>query len=845
MTNGASSAVRLIAGVSLLALLAAPAVAQEVSPEPEMQTGSGIQDIVVTAQRREERSQTVPVAVTAFSPERLQDMNVTEAQDLYGSVPSLVVGSQGQSSRDVQSYSIRGQATGFLSAPAVAVYFAEVPLPATVNLALQGGPGQFVDVENIQVLAGPQGTLFGRNTTGGAVLLSPKKPGSEFGGYLEGQLGNYSLRSIEGALNVPLIEDKLMVRVSGAFRDRRGYTKDLVWNKWRDDTHWYSGRMSILFKPTDRLENNLIVYGARSSTNGAGHIHKGFNIAGLAARGMCVNGGGIPGGVPSCNVYQAQTVLAKQIGPRRNRMSVDAFAEIETWGVINNLGYEISDALTFRSITSFQKLKTGNAMDEDGTPLQQQEGPYSARLPDFTIAGFSEYGFPATSGNTYQNGDTMFSHPGDFVKQFTQELQLQGHLLDRRLTFTVGGFYYDSSPVKPWGSRQFANVPLVETGIRPATEFRVGVGSKSKALYGQVTLDLGAVTPALDKLRITGGYRYTWDSVTGFAGSWTPVRGAGTANCLIGGGFMGNVALSEAAEQCTFGAKLKSSAPTWTVGLDYRPVDNAMLYAKVSHGYKSGGFNTFAVKESSRQFAPEKLTSYELGIKSDWKLGDIPLRLNATYYYSNYKNIQRPAADFNPVTGRAGAQILAASAKIQGLEFEGTIKPFDWLEVGGNMSYTDPKYKSFTQVAPFGAVACNGTIPAGGLADYSCVPFAFVTRWMYNVHASLQLPIPEDLGRLSLFASYSHVSSQATAPNALPVMQPGSVLEPYGLLNLSLDWRNVAQSGVDVGLFATNVTNKLYRVSNANVFDGSLHHSTMYGEPRMMGVKVRYRFGSE
>ena len=76
-------------------------------------------------------------------------------------------------------------------------------------------------------------------------------------------------------------------------------------------------------------------------------------------------------------------------------------------------------------------------------------------------------------------------------------------------------------------------------------------------------------------------------------------------------------------------------------------------------------------------------------------------------------------------------------------------------------------------------------------------------------------------------------------------MQPGSVLEPYGLLNLSLDWRNVAQSGLDVGLFATNVTNKLYRVSNANVFDGSLHHSTMYGEPRMMGVKVRYRFGSE
>ena len=130
-------------------------------------------EIVVTAQRRDERAQDVPISITAFSPERLQQQGITQAQNLQAVVPSLVVGNNGTPSREAQSFTIRGQGATFQASPGVVVYLNEVPLPAPISIPQQGGAGNFVDLENVQVLNGPQGTLFGRNTTGGAVLLTP------------------------------------------------------------------------------------------------------------------------------------------------------------------------------------------------------------------------------------------------------------------------------------------------------------------------------------------------------------------------------------------------------------------------------------------------------------------------------------------------------------------------------------------------------------------------------------------------------------------------------------------------------------------------------------------------
>jgi len=845
----------LLGGAALGALLTSPALAQVGQAGAEVAS----EDIIVTAQRREQRGQDVPVVVTAFSADRLEKLNVTEPQDLYGNVPSLTAGNQATAAREAQSYSIRGQATSFLASPAVVQYLNEVPLPYAISLPLQGGVGLFVDMENVQVLSGPQGTLFGRNTTGGAVLFQARRPSDRLEGYIEGSVGNYNLRAVQGAFNLPLVEGKLLVRVVGAYRDRRGFTKDLVWNKWRDDDHWYSGRIGVTFRPTERLESYLMLYGSKSSNNGAGHIHSAFNLASLAARGQCTNGTPTAT-IASCAVYARQTEIAHQIGPRRTRLSVDAYSKISSWGAINNTSYELSDGLTLRNIVSYQKLKDSYGADSDGTPLQTYQNTQNGAFPDFPIGGFAdEFGLPATPGNAYLNRPPEFDEPRDHVKQFTEELQLQGSLLENRLIFTAGGFYFDSKPAGPWRTRTVQNCAAAFTGQVAggciASDGLSGVSNRSTALYGQGTLDFGAFTPSLENLRFTAGYRYTWDRIKGFSSSWAigdaptavsatnPISDPDTdlddIQCLFGTPALQRfLNTTDGSQVCNFGATLKSSAGTWTIGLDYKPIRDLMIYGKISRGYKSGGFNSFAIRPTTTTFQPEELTTYEAGFKSDWRLASMPVRFNLTYYYSDYKNIHRPAGDVE--LPRAGAAVFSASATIQGFEAEVSVRPSDAIEIGGTVSHADGDYKTFDVPAPLGGLDCGGPVAPGGTLDLSCSRFQYLTPWIYNIYTSIDLPVPDRMGDLSLFVSYSHVSAQWTAPRPT---EPGALLEPYGLLNASLSWNNVAQSGFDLSVFANNLTNKLFRVGNNNVFSGSLVQSTLYGEPRMYGFKLRYRWG--
>jgi iron complex outermembrane recepter protein len=821
----------LLGGITLAAL-AAPAHAQT---EPQSSNAIGLNDIIVTAQRREERSQDVPIVISAFSTERLRELNVTEPQDLYGTVPSLVVGTQGQASRDVQTYSIRGQSTGFLALPSVATYLNEVPLVASISLSLQGGPGLFVDLENVQVLSGPQGTLFGRNTTGGAVLVTAKRPNTQrVEGFVEGSYGNYDLVNIQGAVNVPLIEDKLAVRVAGAYYDRDGYTRDLVWDKDRDDQHWYTGRVSILATPTDRLTNNLMVYGSKSRNNGPGYINRGFR-PGAPATGGCAT--------PACiAIYNRQTEISRQIGIRRIRNDADSYSNIDAWGAINTTDLELSDTLTLRNIVSYQNLKSDYGGDIDGTPLQAYQISQSADFPTFPVAGLTdEFGIPVAG----YNNEVKLTGPRDHLEQFSEELQLQGNALDNRLTYTVGGFYINAKPASLWESSAAQFCSPVNTGnpvTCAGTRTLSGVTNKSKALYGQATLDLGAFSPALDSLRLTGGYRYTWDTVKGFSANWTPLAN-GRVRCAV------DNTTPATGDECRYDATLKTKAPTWTAGIDYKPVRDVMLYGKITRGYKAGGFNSVAVNPQFRTFDPERLTSYEAGFKSDWRVGSVPGRLNVTYFYSDYDSIQRPGGDFNLTTGAGGAKILSATATIQGVEVEASFRPFEGLEIGGTFSHTDAEYKDFqyTSLGQDRTCGPNGTFPLapfGTTVDASCMPFQYVTPYIYNIHANAKIPVGENMGELSYFISYSHVSEQPTAPASDPSYEFGSTLEPYGLLNMSLDWRNIAESGFDASLFVTNATNKVYRVSNLNSFNNLGVWASLYGEPRMYGLKLRYSFGS-
>ena len=805
----------LLAGVSAIGLASA-AGAQD-TPAGGAQAGSDLRygDIIVTAQRREEAIQDVPIAITAFSNERLQQQNITSGQSLNGVVPSLTVGPGAQATREVQGFTLRGIGPKFESPSSVATYLAEVPLPEGTVTSTQGGPGNFLDLENVQVLAGPQGTLFGRNTTGGAVLLVPHKPTNELEGYVQASYGNYDYFGLEGVVNIPVVNDKLMIRAAASSQDRDGFTRDIVWNKDRDDLHYYTGRLSILFKPTENITNYLVSYYTKSDNNGVGYVHRGFNIPLLQASGACTDVGA-PGIAP-CDVYRRQTQLQDALGKRKVRYNLDQFNKIETWGVINKTSFELSEAFTVNNIVSYQRFKNTFEVDEDGTPLQVGEIG-TLRQPNFPIPGLVEFGI---APNGFSNARSDYG-PRDNRRQITEELQLQGNLLDDHLTFTAGGFYYDAKPVSAQRNRAVFGCPAADTGTCEPFIQNYATKNKSKALYAQATLDLGAVTPALEDLRLTGGYRYTWDRVSGFSQWYAPVGTA--AFCILGFTFE----LDPAA--CKKSSDQKFKSPTWTIGADYKPISNLLLYVKASRGYRAGGFSAFATTAGAQNFGPEKVTTYEAGFKSDWNLGPVPLRLNLAAYKSDYSDIQTPGG-----TG-IGTNTQTQGAKLKGFEADASIRPFQALEIGGNLSYTDGKFEG--RVQPFETTDCRGTIPAGQVSNDGC-PFA-VAKWIYNIHGSLDLPVPESWGTLNLFANYSHVGTQRVS-----VTMPGGIFAPYGVLNLSAKWRNVGGSNFDIEAFGTNVTNKTYQITNSAVFPSIGLWSDVYGEPRMYGLRLRYSFGRD
>lgn len=824
--------------------MAVPALAQSSGPAvPDAAGKSMSAEIVVTAQRRDERAQDVPIAITAFSPERLQQQGITQAQNLQATVPSLVVGNNGIPSREAQSFTIRGQGATFQASPGVVVYLNEVPLPAPISIPQQGGAGNFVDLENVQVLNGPQGTLFGRNTTGGAVLLVAKKPTNNFEGYAQARIGNYDNREFEGAINLPVVEDKVLLRVAGAYQDRDGYTYDVIWNRDRDNLHWYSGRVGLTLKPFEDFENYTMAYGAFSRTHGTGVVSNGINIEGLQTltdsagnpTPFCYEGPTIPNAIASCDVYRAAVGEAAARGPRQTAHGVDSFQKTKTWGITNTSTLGLSDELTIRNIVSYQRFRTNYSVDSDGTLFQFDDGdprnypaPGQARLPGD--------GTPVT----YLNA-TAARIPRDNLKVFTEELQLQGNVFDNHLVFTAGAFLYDQRPAGEQGAGTVGFCPAIFTGSDIACagyDIRYAISNRSKALYAQATLDLGLASPALEGLKVTGGYRHTWDKVTGSSNYYLAFPGG--AYCLAT-----NAIVSDLSE-CKFEATLKTNAPTWNIGIDYRVSPELLLYGKVSRGYKAGGVNAIAVFVNTRTFSPEYVTSYEAGFKSDFRVVGMPLRLNATYYYLNYKDIQRATGDFNPDTGAGGAQILKANARIQGVEAEASLRPIPGVEVGGTFSYTDAKYKRYEYQPNIPVQDCTGNIVnPPGTATLTCMPFQYVAPYIYSVHISAEKPLGGNLGTIAMFLNYAHSASQHTEATVVAQSQKlGEKLKAFGTLSLSLDWRNVAGSGLDVGFYGTNLTNKLYRVSNSNTYSSQLYNSTMYGEPRMYGVRLRYAFGS-
>lgn len=829
------------AAVAMVALpQAAAAQNQAGDSETSDSTTADSAEIIVTATRREERAQEVPVFVTVLGQDSLRERAITQLQDMQAQVPSLVVGANGQASRDVMSPSIRGQTTSFQGSPAVVVYMNEVPLVSAVTLSGQGGPGNFVDLQNVQVLAGVQGTLFGRNTTGGAILLTPAKPTDQLEGYAQIGFGNYNMVETEAVLNIP-ISDKVRLRIAGGTRNRDGFTRDVVWNKDRDDQNWRMGRIGLWIEPFEGVTNYTMLQYGESDTNGTGVVAQRFNterFVELARRPVPVGGGrtfplgalvpsfnfcGAGTGPANCSFYDNQLARQRELGNRQVAHDIDAFARLESLAITNTTEVDLTDTLKLRNIFSYSTLKSFYSNDLDGT-----------------IAPIYNIGFNGLSDQV----------PRDWYEQLTEELQLQGTALEDKMTYTVGGFFFRQSP----GGRMqnfSTNVCAFQTVQNCQSGAQVySVTTESKALYAEGTVDFGAFSEALDRVRLTAGFRYTWDTVEGSLAGWQFVNDPANARqCSWRGGPIGPGGPEVG---CRFGAQVPSSAATWNIGLDYRPTDNLMLYGAVKRGYKGGGFNQFAVFEDTRTFGPEFVTEYTAGFKSDFDTGGVRGRFNLNGFWLDYTSIQRAAGDFNVATGGNGAITLSsASADIKGIEIEAMIQPTDGIELGANYSYLDASYRSFRFNSSAGVYDCtsqNRQQLVFANADMSCRPLQFISPNIVSVYGRFDIPVAPSTGDVSLFVSYNWTDEQFTAPFSVELFPDGSLNEPgvllpsFGLLNVSLDWRNVLGSMVDASLFATNLTDETYIISNTGVYQTIGAQAVIFGEPRMFGARLRYSF---
>lgn len=465
-----------LTGVIAAALaFAAPALAQTAPADPaspDRDQATALGDVVVTARRREENLQDVPLSVTAYSSEALSERRIADRTDLANFTPSLLSITGGYP-KEFAFFALRGQGPAFGATPGVVNYFAEVPNVISID----GRTGSYFDLASVQVLAGPQGTLFGKNTTGGNILFEPARPTNAFGGYVQGEIGNYDDRRAEFALNVPIVDDKLLFRIAGERGVREGYTKDVGPNfngKDYDNLDYASARASLIVRPTDRIELYTIARYYRSDNNGAGTVLTQYNpLAGVAE------------GLPALLVYPGlATAVAEQNarGPRHVAYDIDQFSKTEYWQIINQASFDLTDTLTLKNIISYSDFEQRYAYDYDATIY-------------------------ALGGQTSRTG-----LPTQAPTFFTEELQLQGKAFHEALNFVLGAYYdkQDLSSSQGLIATQFPTTFVL--GDLPVRSDQTG---ESKAVFAQGTLDLGRFGMP-QGLSLTGGYRYTWDKTSTF-----------------------------------------------------------------------------------------------------------------------------------------------------------------------------------------------------------------------------------------------------------------------------------------------------------------------------------------
>jgi iron complex outermembrane receptor protein len=834
-----------LAGVASVSMSAATVFAQDATDADAAASGQNASDIIVTARRSEERLQDVPISITVFDQEQLNNRNISSSADLAAYTPSLSL--NGRYGPEKASFAIRGFSQDLQTQPTVGVYFADAPalrLNSNLTSGNGAGIGSMFDLQNVQVLKGPQGTLFGRNTTGGAILLVPKRPTDKLEGYVEGTIGNYDAMRIEGVLNLP-ISDQVKVRF-GIDRNRRdGYinNKSGVGPKDFNDLNYIALRMSVLAEITPDLENYTVAFYGDSDTNGT-----------VGKYAFC-NRGTKPGTTGSTAITRAAQCaeIDRQIAAGYGYYDVansdpDAFLSSTNWQAINTTTWRASDNLTVKNILSYGQSKESYSFNIDGDFIAT---PFVTVYP----------GQPDASGKNRPVGNQW---------TFTEELQFQGRTSDDALTWQAGGYLEKSGPIGQqeqytsiYGQCtnifQFKCAPLTATSATTGATTTVGSVSIARnnydyhdyGLYAQATYKI------IDQLSITAGIRNTWDyekltsdnitvvpSPTGPVSyrcqrAVTPTPNPGVAlltngACAVGRSF-----------------EISSNKPTWLIDLEFKPVENVLVYAKYARGYRAGGINESAI--GAETWKPEKLNNYELGLKASFQ-GAVRGTFNLAGFWNDFTDQQAtvlipqctaatPGCTAPASAGINGIQNIGKS-RLRGIEAEGSLMAGDFRFDFG-YSFLDAKVTGGS--VPFcdnRSFICSA---ASFLAAGNTLPYA--PRNRLTVTGTYDLPVDESLGNIALSATFthtdqyfsSHAVDAAFAAGAVPYNS--SIAPSTDILNLNFNWNSVGGSPIDVALFVTNLTDDKYHVSSAGTGLASTGADFLIlGQPRMFGGRVKFNF---
>nr|WP_089218214.1 TonB-dependent receptor [Sphingomonas laterariae] len=743
-------------------MIAAPAVAQDTG------TFNGLEDIVVTAQKRSESLQDTPLAVSAVTADTIESRGIKDISNLTAIAPSINVATAPASSSNTNIF-IRGigdQEPILTSDAPVSIYVDGIVLGRST-----GAVFDLVDLERIEVLRGPQGTLYGRNTIGGAVNLISARPADEFGGKLKFGYGSFDQWQARASIDSGELGDSgVRMKLSYIHRQQDGFVDDLDAPDNRDPGALNIDAMRAVLeydKGGDLRATYAFDYNQRESIAAAFQA----TVIDPAVLAYINNSPNFGGNAPQLSTKRLDKFLSDDEGLLTDRV----------YGHTLTLEYDVSDDLTIKSLTGYRNWKNidrGDELDGQGGLLGFQLDPILFFDGTVIPLGVQPVHLFTSNNRRGQN-------------QWSQEINLLGQVGDN-FEYVVGFFYFKEKSYEQ--NNQFPTIVISDQASVPlATPLIYRHISKSMAGFAQGTYRL------TDQLSLTGGIRYTEDK-----------------KHLI--------------QQAAFQRDLKAdfNKINWAATIDYQATDDFLAYARVSTGYKAGGFNA---RSSNDGYKPEDLTSYEIGIKSE--LFDRRLRLNLATYYSIHEDLQ--LQQFQAGTaGASSVTVNAGKAKYWGVEGEIQAVPVDGLTLGTSVGYIDRKYKEFLILNP-------QTNEIEDVKDTARFPFS--SEW--TVNASAQYDVPEfDFGQLSFRVDYNYRSKIWFHPTLVGTPYNDVIASPgRGLFDgrITLSKLALGSNEASIAVWGKNLADKEYRANGID-FGGLGYAGNVYGEPRSFGIDLNYNF---